>query len=234
MKLKRLLGTAVCLALQTSISTYGLCCDRLDLQVTTTPVQPQSGWALKRHYQIKAQPLTAYSTILIGDSLIQQWDTAQLSNVQNLGVSADRTQNVLWRLADLNLIQASPEKVLVLAGTNNLGAGDPPCSIAEGLLAIVAKIKAAWSSAQIIVVEIPPRGADFAFRDEDRKAINALVRQTLAADQQVAVINLDDALTCGRQNYCSNYKEDKIHFTAEGYGLFNGLLMRQLNPAAQE
>jgi lysophospholipase L1-like esterase len=155
--------------------------------------------------------------ILIGDSLVEAWDVKLLHprTAVNFGIVGDKTQNVLWRLNAPVLKNINPKDVVILLGTNNLGVGDEPCAIVSGLKRVLFKIVDLWPSARLWVLEIPPRGPDFAFRNDDRKQVNASLRQVLG----MHTINVDDEITCHWHQPCENYLDDNLHFSPLGYSV---------------
>jgi len=71
----------------------------------------------------------------VGDSIVRRWgalDYPELLanwkenffgwNAANFGWGADRTQNILWRLENGELDGVNPKVIVLLAGTNNVGA----------------------------------------------------------------------------------------------------------------
>ena len=78
-----------------------------------------------------------------GDSIARRWGATDYPellanwkenffgwNAGNFGWGADRTQNILWRLENGELDGVNPKVIVLLAGTNNVGAqpGDEPRS----------------------------------------------------------------------------------------------------------
>lgn len=68
--------------------------------------------------------------VFLGDSITQGWDRAGKAvwekywaplKVANLGISGDRTEHVLWRLAHGNFDGLRPKLVVLLIGTSNTG-----------------------------------------------------------------------------------------------------------------
>jgi lysophospholipase L1-like esterase len=184
---------------------------------TTTPAPPTS---LSRRFllhlkQLKYAVSADVDLILVGDSLAEAWDTKmfQPMSVVNLGVSGDRTQQVLWRLASPEWSKLRPRNVLIMLGTNNLSAGDPACAIIAGLIKVKERVASIWPNAQIGFLEITPRGQGFLDYNSVRTEINAAIRHI----PDVRTFNVDDALTCGWQEQCSNYQPDHLHFSAAGY-----------------
>ncbi len=110
----------------------------------------------------------------IGDSITRRWgatDYPQLLanwrknffgwNAANFGWGADRVENILWRLENGELDEVNPEVIVVLAGTNNLGAagvdGVPVAEITRGLAAVVSVCRRKAPAATIVLMGIFPR-----------------------------------------------------------------------------
>jgi hypothetical protein len=90
----------------------------------------------------------------VGDSIARRWGATDYPdllanwrenffgwNAADFGWGADRTQNILWRLENGELDNVNPRVIVILAGTNNVGAqpGGPEKvdDITRGLTAIV-------------------------------------------------------------------------------------------------
>ena len=106
--------------------------------------------------------------LFIGDSITQGWENEGKEvwaqhfaprNAVNLGIGGDRTQHVLWRLENGNLKGVKPKAAVVMIGTNNSNGEDNSVSqIAEGVTAIVAKLRQALPDTKVLLVGIFPRG----------------------------------------------------------------------------
>jgi lysophospholipase L1-like esterase len=141
----------------------------------------------------------------------------QPSSVVNLGVAGDRTQNVLWRLESDRWSKLRPRAVFIMLGTNNLPYNNP-CAVIAGLKRVIERVKSIWPPAQVILLEITPRGKGFLEYDNARVAINAAMHNVPG----IETVNVDDEITCGRKEEggsgaCPNYLPDKLHFSAAGY-----------------
>ncbi|MBB4198747.1 hypothetical protein GGD83_002556 [Rhodoblastus sphagnicola] len=225
MKVTRITFAAICFSV---IATHAAAetCDPTDVLVTTTPIPPQSGVSLKRHLQLKAlmgvpQPT---KTVLLGDSLVQMWPQVNAPNALNLGDGNDKTQNVLWRLANMNLSSVSPENVVLLVGTNNFGPSDPNCSVVAGVAAILDVVQGAWPRAHTTLIEIPPRGPLLQFRIAERLALNRSLRQMAMRRKNVTPLNVDEAMGCLPASPCSNFLPDMVHFSPGGYAILQQLI----------
>jgi len=197
-------------------------CDASDVALATTPAPPQNRGALRRVENLSKAPPSHASVVFIGDSLIELWPSPLLraaapnQTVVNLGVGGNKTQHTLYQLRSPNLRDEHPEEVVLLIGTNNLGAGEQPCGIVAGIEAISAKLQTLWPRAKFRYLAIPPRGTDFAFRDAERRTVNDAIAR-LAQKTTGKFIALDDAVKCRPNEPCRFYRDDRLHFTDEGY-----------------
>src|ERR1700744_291190 len=84
-----------------------------------------------------------------GDSITRRWDATDYPqflenwsknffgwNAGDFGWGADKVENILWRLENGELDGINPKVIVLLAGTNNLGA-NPPDDIEKGLEKVV-------------------------------------------------------------------------------------------------
>ena len=103
--------------------------------------------------------------IFIGDSITQGWEGAgkdvwaahyAARNAANLGFSGDRTQHVLWRLDNGNIDGISPKLAVIMIGTNNCSSNTAE-EIAEGVTAIVKKLREKLPNMKILLLGIFPR-----------------------------------------------------------------------------
>ncbi len=85
-------------------------------------------------------------------------------NALNLGISADRTQNVLWRLDHGEVDGLKPKAVVLMIGTNNTGfepdkvtPRNTPAETIAGVTAIVKSLRAKLPAAKILLLAIFPR-----------------------------------------------------------------------------
>ena len=202
-------------------------CDEIDKLITSTPAPPYYPGAWRAHLEeLKFAKRGVVDLVLIGDSLAQRWDTKMWypMRVVNLGVGGDRTQEVLWRLASREWSKLRPRKVLIILGSNNLTSDNKVCAINFGLVQVFRRVAAIWPSTQTGFLEIPPRGPRFLDYNDSRMQINVAARHVPG----VKAINVDDAITCGWQEPCTNYLDDNVHFTEAGYRVILKSIMNVL------
>jgi len=133
-----------------------------------TPVPREGGW-MKRHESFNERVKQGnVDLLLIGDSITQGWEGAGKEvwakyytprNAVNLGIGGDRTQHVLWRLDHGNIDGIKPKLAVIMIGTNNSGS-NTPAQIADGITAIVQKLRTRLPETKILLLGIFPRGAD--------------------------------------------------------------------------
>ena len=209
-------------------------CDDLDIKITTTPVFPQFTLALHQHFdQMRQIPTGPIELMLVGDSLVWGWQPAAWGPEAAarpkwaFGAVGDRTQNVLWRLKSDELKKIAPRNVLLLIGTNNLGAEDKPCAILAGFDAVVRRMRELWSNFRLYIVLIPPRGAGWSEMDTERRIINQELSERAEAENW-AVIDADRELSCNFKQPCANYRPDLLHLTGAGYRVLSAIVSRAL------
>ena len=101
--------------------------------------------------------------IFIGDSITARWlragkeiwdKTYAPRHALDFGISGDKTQNVLWRLDNMDVHGLKPKVAVVLIGTNN--TMNTPQEIADGVKAVLADTQSTFPGVKIILVSIMP------------------------------------------------------------------------------
>jgi lysophospholipase L1-like esterase len=84
----------------------------------------------------------------------------------NFGIGGITTSNVLWQVETGQVARAAPKVVVLLIGSNNLGAGQKPGDVYAGVERIIDTLDAQLPDTQILLLGILPRGfeADNWFR----------------------------------------------------------------------
>ena len=142
--------------------------------------RPRDPAWVKRHEEFVAiAKQGGVDVLFLGDSITDFWRRddkrsggkkiwdAQFAPLKaaNFGISGDRTQHVLWRLENGELEGIAPKAVVLMIGTNNTGferdgktVRNTPAEVAEGVTAIVKKLRASLPQAKILLLGIFPRG----------------------------------------------------------------------------
>lgn len=131
---------------------------------------PREGTWMRRHESFNERVKQGnVDLIFIGDSITAGWENAGKNvwaefygkrNAVNLGIGGDRTQHVLWRLDHGNIDGINPKLAVLMIGTNNSGSNTSQ-QIAEGVTAIVEKLRTKLPSTKVLVLAIFPRADNF-------------------------------------------------------------------------
>jgi lysophospholipase L1-like esterase len=168
--------------------------------------------------------------IFIGDSITARWLLAgkdiwekyyQPRHALDFGIDGDKTQNVLWRLNNMEIQNLKPKVAVVLIGTNN--TANTPHEIADGVQAILANTQADFPGVKIILVSILPNE-----RATDKMTqVNAIIR---SYDDGATVYYLDlvplmppVTTTHPDGTIDTNWKglgKDRLHPDASGYQIW--------------
>ncbi len=171
----------------------------------------------------------AIDLIFIGDSITEQWRWGSgrpvwqkfyAGRAVDFGVSADKTQHVLWRLERLGIKKLHPKVAVILIGTNNWTQENTPETIAAGVKAVVTKTRETFPGVKIVLVSILPNS-----RAKDKMAAaNALIK-TFADGDTVIWLDLASKFTPEGNNW-KGLQKDKLHLTTAGYEMWAA----ELNP----
>jgi lysophospholipase L1-like esterase len=141
--------------------------DKLQPQAPTNsaviPVPKDKPTWFERHEAMNTKAkASGIELIYIGDSIVQFFETTGRDvwnryyaprKALNLGISGDRTQHVLWRLDNGNLDGISPKLAIVMIGQNN-GGHNSAAEIAEGVTAVVQRIRTKLPHTRILLLGI--------------------------------------------------------------------------------
>lgn len=181
---------------------------------------------------------------LVGDSLTQYWVAEgrpildlqfRNLNVANLGIAADRTENILYRIQHLDFDSAKPDVFVLLAGTNNLAKTPPdsPEDTAAGIKAILDAMEKKSPRSEVVLISILPNGNDP--ESELRKDIqktNELISQF--ASSRVHYIDVHDRFLKEDGTWKSNLTVDKTHLSVHGYDILGIELIKTIDAILRE
>lgn len=123
----------------------------------------------------------SYATVGLGDSIMQRWPNEILAEmfggpVLNAGVNGDGVPQLLHRLETMPFAAQAPVDAVLMIGTNDLARGAGGCAVADGILAVVARLHEIWPDTAITVFAILPRGEDLTEFAPEITAANARLR----------------------------------------------------------
>jgi lysophospholipase L1-like esterase len=194
----------------------------------TTPAPRDAGW-MKRHESFNERVKKGNVDLLfIGDSITQGWEGAGKGvwekfygkrNAVNLGIGGDRTQHVLWRLENGNIAGIKPKLAVIMIGTNNAGSNTSQ-EIADGVTAIVEKLRKDLPETKVLVLGVFPRGPGA--NDGARKVnegANALISK-LADDKNVYYLDIGPKFTEADGKLSREIMPDLLHLNEKSYTIW--------------
>lgn len=204
-----------------------------DVPVTAYPA-PQlawSGWFPRVYGNLEAAKKKSESIRVIfdGDSITDGWQTGEGRQIWpefqekygafDFGISGDRTEHVLWRLAQGQVEGLKPRLILLMIGTNNLGSNTTE-EIAEGIKTIVKEYREKCPEAVILLQGIFPRSpsADDPARAKI-KSINELIA-SLHDDKNVVFIDFGQKFLESDGSLSPEIMPDYLHLSPQGYGIW--------------
>jgi len=170
----------------------------------------------------------------VGDSITRRWGATDYPdlleswkanffgwNAANFGWGADRVENILWRLENGELDDVNPRVIVVLAGTNNVGAQPGGATkvdnITRGIRAVVDICQRKAPRATIVLTAIFPRNDNLAVMPEIDRINDNLAR--LADGARVRFLNVNGRLADGTGRLYDGMMNarDQLHPTLMGY-----------------
>ncbi len=200
--------------------------------VATTPADKADEWWVKRHAaNVEQMQKGDIELLMIGDSITHGWEGAGKKTWDmyyaarkpiNLGFSGDRTENVLWRLDHLPLEKITPKAAVLMIGTNNVGHGSSnPREAAEGIKAIVERLKKAYPEIKILILNVFPRDEkpDGGLRKKVDE-INSYLPELLQGEKNVTLLDINAKFLEKDGTLPKEIMPDFLHPQEKGYGIW--------------
>jgi lysophospholipase L1-like esterase len=219
----------------------------------TTPVQRSDPNSRTAHEQLLEKARKGRIDVyFVGDSITRRWGATDYPdflanwkqnfhgwNAANFGWGGDTVQNVLWRLHNGELDKVNPKVIVVMAGTNNVGAGGDEAKVAEitkGQKAILDVCREKAPDAIVILMGITPRNDHPAAMATINKINEQIAR--FADGKKVRYLNINDKLADKDGKLLEGMSPDRLHLSAQGYQVWadalKPLLTELLGPPAKE
>ena len=175
----------------------------------------------------------------LGDSITQGWNESgdevwdrQIApfKAANFGFSGDRTDHVLWRLENGELLGMRPKLVVMMIGTNNIGQGGTPEQTAEGVRAIVKYLNDELPRTRVLLLGIFPRGATPDDPLRQRVALATDQFKTCADGKRDVFLDIGSQFLDQQGRLSTEIFPDGLHPNAEGYAIW----ARAVSPTIQQ
>jgi len=152
----------------------------------------------------------------------------------NFGISADRTQHLLWRLRNGELDGIKPKVVVLMIGTNNTGLeadGKTPrnntAEVAEGVTVVVKELRHRLPETKILLLAIFPRGQkDQPIRTQLSEINKELA--TLADGRAVHFLDIGDKFLEADGTLSREVMPDLLHPAEKGYEIWAATIKEPL------
>lgn len=194
----------------------------------TTPVSKESPNWLKRHEAINTDVRKGNVNLLwIGDSIVENWEDQGKATWDkyyahrgsaNLGIGGDRTEHLLWRLDHGNIDNVAPKLSIVMMGQNN-GSTNTAEEIAEGVTAIVTRLRDKLPNTRILLLGIFFRG-EHPNEEQKRLARANEIFSKLADDKFVFYMNINSIFLNPDGSIPAALMPDFEHPSAEGHRIW--------------
>lgn len=177
-------------------------------------------------------------TVFIGDSITEiynlkdlywQYEEEHNTHVYNRGISGDTSDRLLERLHD-NALIIEPEILVVLVGTNDLGAGFKPEFTVENIGRIIDCCREECPKAKIIVQSVYPVNRSISpamvgrRKNSDIIYINEKLRE-LCEERRVIFADIHPCLCNGKGTLNKDLTYDGLHLNARGFDVVTKKLL---------
>ncbi len=215
---------------------------------TTAVPKSDAGW-VKRFEQLSNNAAGFDGELIfIGDSITQGWEGGGKATWEkyfakrgalNLGISGDRTQHVLWRLANGNLEGIKPSRTgkrvaVIMIGTNNTGqGGNPPVTnsaeeIADGIVGIVQSMRELQPDTKVLLLGVFPRSEAPGEMRDKIKSINGMA-QTVNDRRNIVYLDISEKFLAPNGYITKAVMPDFLHLSARGYEIWAEAIEPTLN-----
>lgn len=164
--------------------------------------------------------------LFLGDSITAGWTRAPdvwnkhfgAYQPANFGIGGDRTQNVLWRIANGELDGIAPKVVVLMIGTNN--GGSPAEEIIRGDKKIVEEIHRKLPNTKLLLLGIFPRAAEATNGLRAKiKEVNAELAK-LDDGNKTRFLDIGDKFLSADGSLSKDIMPDYLHPNAKGYQIW--------------
>ena len=204
-----------------------------------TPATRDDNWMKRHEKHLKLAQAGGAPIIFIGDSITENWTHPDRGRVVwnrffnegvtkalNFGISADRTEHILWRVENGELDGFEAKLVVLMAGINNIDQrsfeNEPPADTIIGIKTLLNAIKKHQPKAKILLHPIFPRA------DEGKQRRIDVVNFELwkfCDGINIFWCDFNDKLTTADGRYPCNIAPDGLHPNTIGYEIWASMVL---------
>ena len=168
--------------------------------------------------------------LFLGDSITDHWPrNGEWSWLKfapykpaDFGISADRTEHLLWRITNGELEGIHPKVVVIMIGTNNVGhfSDEEPQWAANGVKKVVETVHQKLPGTKVLLLGVFPRGAEPADRLRQKVGeINQIIAG-LDDGSKTRYLDITKIFLDAKGNLPRDIMPDALHPNAHGYDLW--------------
>ncbi|HTV42451.1 MAG TPA: GDSL-type esterase/lipase family protein [Candidatus Sulfotelmatobacter sp.] len=167
------------------------------------------------------------AVVFLGDSITEIWKSLPQDfpdlKIANRGISGDTTRGVLYRL-DADVLSLKPRAVVLLIGTNDIGAGADPADISYNIRTILKRISKEYPNMPVIVCEVMPSSEKKNRPARTIERLNALIKKDVRHKPNVYLCDTW-SIYAQADGDCSKAEfPDLLHPNAIGYAKWTAAL----------
>ena len=187
---------------------------------------PDAGFIKRHEGFVQIAKAGDVDFLLLGDSITDGWRGHKPIYDQsfgawkpaNFGIGGDRTQHVLWRIANGELDGIKPKAAMLMIGTNNSGS-DPAEEIAKGIAKIVETLRAKSPTTKLLLLAVFPRGAKPGPTRDKLKQVNSIIAQ-LDDGKMIHYLDIGDKFLEADGTLTKEIMPDFLHLSDKGYQIW--------------
>lgn len=195
-------------------------------------VKGEGQWWEERHETILSRLDQDPELVLIGNSIFHSLDNEDRQAVWqrhldplqtvNMGISGDRTENLLWRIENGTLDNIQPRVALLLIGTNNTDGNhylniSTAEELAGGIWKTCEEVRAKLPLTQILLMGILPYGYKPNHRNNINLATNRLIAAFPKRDSNIHYIDISEIYLDQNGKVDPALMPDYLHPNVEGH-----------------
>lgn len=207
------------------------------------PVPRDEAWLARHQAFVERAQAGDIDVLFLGDSLTDWWADPEKGGpvwdryfstwkAANFGISADRTQHLLWRLQNGEAGGFSPKLVILLIGTNNTGwekdqpaMRNSPEETLAGIEMVVDELLARFPRACILHFAIFPRDEQDSLSRRQIDEINqSLAEKPVYA--RVSFVDIGHLFLAEDGETQDHLMPDKLHLSTAGYEFWASAISR--------
>jgi lysophospholipase L1-like esterase len=170
-----------------------------------------------------------HDLLFIGDSITDFWpgkgkdSWAKFAEYKplDLGISGERTEDVLFRLNHGELEGYKPKVAVIMIGTNNIGhfKDEQPEWVAAGIAKIVKTVQEKQPDTKILLLGVFPRDTAASVNRKKVKEINEQIAK-LDDGSKVKFLDIGPKFLDEKGELPADIMPDKLHPTPKGYDIW--------------